>query len=238
MTSTAAPARNFNRTLALARGAYFKWAAADDVCGRSFVRRCLERFDEANGPTALCYPKTTVIDDDGEPVAEFEDEFEILEDRPSDRLSHFLSVRTEYHPVFGLIRTDLLRRTRGIGSFVASDVVVLAELALQGRFLEVPERLFLRRFHDATSVRANPDPDARAEWFDPARRGGAVLPWSRLTFELGRSVARADLPLAERARCEAVLTRRWALPYTRVIGGEVKAAARTQARSVLPRVRP
>lgn len=225
---------NFNRTLAVARGSYFKWAAADDLVAPTFVSACLRGFATGPSSTVLCYPKTTTIDEEGYPVGDFEDELDLPEATASARLAHFLSVRTEYHPVFGLIRRSALERTRAIGSFVASDIVLLAELCLLGQFREIPERLFLRRFHAATSVRANPGAQARAEWFDPARRGGSALPWTRVTTELARSVARADLPFGERLRAEGALARRWALPWWRVIGGEVRAAARTRVRGCGP----
>ena len=57
--------------------------------------------------------------------------------------------------LFGLMRRDALNRTRLHGAYPSSDYVLLAELALLGRFLYVPERLFFRRIHPAMSRRAN-----------------------------------------------------------------------------------
>jgi glycosyltransferase involved in cell wall biosynthesis len=222
---------NFNRTLDLATGRWFKWAACDDLCAPSFIRRCVETFEDGPASMVLAYPKTTIIDEDGQPVREFEDGFDLRERTPHERLAHLLAVRTDYHPVFGLIRTDALKRTRAIGGYVGSDVALLVELCLMGQFYEVPDRLFLRRIHPGTSVLANPGANERAEWFDPVGRGGARFPFTRLTGEFVRIVADADLTMGEKLRCETAVARRWAVPYARAMGGELKAALRQVARA-------
>src|SRR3712207_2828980 len=49
------PAWNFNRLVPLARGEFFRWAAADDLIAPTYVQRCVEALD-AN-PQAVCaYP--------------------------------------------------------------------------------------------------------------------------------------------------------------------------------------
>ena len=40
-----------------------------------------------------------------------------------------------------------LRQTHLLGAYVASDVNLLAELSLYGKFFELPHRLYSRRFH-------------------------------------------------------------------------------------------
>ena len=225
-TTNRGAAWNFNRTLDLASGRWFKWAACDDICSPSFIRRCVEAFEVAPDSIVLAYPKTVIIDEAGKRVRDFEDGFDLRQPAPHERLAAMLSVRTDYHPVFGLIRTDALRRTQAIGNYVASDVALLVELCLMGEFHEVPERLFLRRIHPGTSVLANPGASERAEWFDPAGGGGARFPFTRLTGEFLRIVAAADLGPAEKARCESAVVRRWAVPYARAMGGELKAAAK------------
>lgn len=217
---------NFNRTFQLSRGRYFKWAAADDECRPEFVARCVDVLERADRSTVLCYPRTYVIDAESRVTGDFTDAMALEDDRPSQRLARFLRCRTEYHPVFGVIRTEALRRTQLIGGFVASDVALLAELAIAGRFVEIPERLFGRRFHAATSVNANPHPGDRAAWFDPASRGSVVLPVVQLTRALARCAWTADIDPLEKVRCLASIGRHW-LPYRwRDIGGEIRLAGR------------
>lgn len=234
-TENRGAAWNFNRTLDLARGRFFKWAAYDDLCAPGFVARCHDVLAHGSPSVVLAYPRTLVIDDDDVVVDEWDDGLDLREPAPHDRLAHLLG-RPEFHAVFGLIRTDVLRATRGIGPFVASDVALLAELALAGTFHEVPDRLFLRRFHAGTSVNANPGYADRAAWFDPARSGRLTFAMARMTWELLDRVRAADLGPAEKARCGAAVVRHWTLPHGREAGGEVKIAARALAGRLRARV--
>jgi glycosyltransferase involved in cell wall biosynthesis len=218
---------NYNRVLALARGPYFKWAADDDVCEPTFLRRCLDEL-EAWPEAVLAFPRTLLIDADGRPAGELDDDdLDLRDPDPVDRLARLLRHRVEWHPVFGVIRTGPLRRTAGIGAFPLADVALLAELAVLGRFHQVPERLFLRRYHDRRSVVANPSFRAHAAWYRPDRPAGRpVLPHARLVRELLARAARAPLPPPDRARAAAAVLRWWAGPHWRHIGGEVKVALR------------
>lgn len=224
---------NFNRAFGLARGEYFKWAACDDECLPGFLPACVEALDDAPDDVVLCYPKTALIDEESRVVGTFEDDLELRQPRPHQRLAGLLRSNTEYHPVFGVIRADVLRATRLIDTFVASDIALLAELALAGGFVEVPERLFARRFHAGTSMRANPRAEDRAAWFDPAHGARPVLPLTRLTAAFAGSVRRSVLPLGEKWRCLAAIQRHWLLPRLRDVAGELKHAAAAEAQRSL-----
>ena len=185
---------NYNAVLARARGEHFKWAADDDVCEPSFFRQCLEPL-RADAGLVVSYPRTILIDEVDTPIGPLDDsDLELRSTDPVARLAQLLAHRVEWHPVFGVIRTDVLRRTRGIGSFVYADIALLAELALLGRFHQVPEPLFLRRYHEGRSGAANPEFVAHLAWYDPPLgRQRAVLPNARLVRELLRRVREAPL---------------------------------------------
>ena len=55
-----------------------------------------------------------------------------------------------------MIRTDALRKTRLFPRYQGGDKRPLGELSLYGKFVEVPEFLLLRRFHEEASSRNNP----------------------------------------------------------------------------------
>ncbi|ABW15893.1 glycosyl transferase family 2 [Parafrankia sp. EAN1pec] len=216
---------NYNRLVRLAAGTYFKWAAHDDLCAPSLVSRCVAGLEAGPRDAVLAYPKTALIGLDDAVIGDFEDEMDLREEQPHERLKHFLSTRTEYHPVFGVIRTEVLGGTSLIGRYVGSDVVLLAELALRGKFIEVPERLFLRRFHAGTSMNANPGARERASWFDPKRRVPA-MPMTERTVRMAITICSCELlGHVERVRCLAALGQHWARPYARHMGGEVRAIA-------------
>ena len=222
---------NYNQVLALARGRYFKWAADDDLCAPSFVRRCVETLEASPG-TVVAWPRTILIDEHGDELRPMDDrQLVLLDPDPVARLSRLLHNREEWHPVFGVVPTAVLRQTRGIGSFVLADAALLAELALLGTFRQVPEPLFLRRYHEGRSLVANPSFVAHVAWYDPAQASKtAVLPQARLSQELLRRTTTAPLPARDRLRASAVVLRDWSAPHWRHIGGELKMAARAWSR--------
>jgi len=218
---------NYNRVLELARFPFFKWAAADDVCRPTFLTRCLEQLVEDGEGVVVSYPETTLVDIDGADMGPIDDsDLAVADDDPARRLDQLLRNRFEWHPVFGVMRTDVLRTTRGIGVFPMADVVLLAEMALRGRFRQVPERLFLRRYHEQRSIAAGPSFVEQVAWYDPARRARFALPQARVSTELMKAVARAPIGPVTTVRAGTAVFRRWMLPHWRHIGGEMKIAAR------------
>ena len=52
---------------------YFKWAAADDLCGPTFLSRCLEQMIDGGEGSVIAYPETTLIDVDGADMGPLDD---------------------------------------------------------------------------------------------------------------------------------------------------------------------
>lgn len=164
---------NFNNAFKLSRGKYFKWAAHDDFVAPIYLERCLDVL-ENDSTVVLTYPKTIVVDRKGKLIEHFEDNLHLPHASPSRRFWKYLMeyhFPRQCHPVFGLIRSDILRKTALIGNYVDSDRVLLGELALRGKIIEIDDRLFYRRVHLQSSVRAFPEYRDRVIWFDPRKRG-------------------------------------------------------------------
>lgn len=220
---------NYNRLAAQARGAYFKWAAADDVCAPAFVSACVAALEEAGPRTVIAFPRSDLVDERGERIGPVDDaRLAVTAPAPSARLRQLLANRFEWHPVFGVMRTVVVRATRLIGPYVASDIVFLAEMAMRGRFVQVPEILFLRRYHAERPLVASLRFADQARWFDSSRGGGASFPQANVSLELLRAVRRSGLPATETARCTVATARSYILPHWRHMGGEVKLAARAR----------
>ena len=120
--------------------------------------------------------------------------------RQSDRLAARLRARrcTE---VFGVIRRDALHDTAPIADHVGSDRTLLIELALRGRFLGIPEILFLNRDHPERFTRRHRTLHAQAAWYSAARPHRRVLrTWIMYETSLDL-VRRLVAPPAERRRC-------------------------------------
>lgn len=179
---------NYNRTVDFAAGRYFKWASHDDVLEPAFLSRCAAVL-EARPDVVLCFPRAVEIDSDGNTL--FEHAPIAYDDTCGHRrVRSILGKQTPCLEAFGLMRRDALLRTRRIGAYTSSDRVLFIELALQGRFHEVPESLFRHRRHDQQSVRAIPDARMRNAWFDPDLAGRRSSPTWRLLKEYGRALLR------------------------------------------------
>jgi glycosyltransferase involved in cell wall biosynthesis len=196
-------AGNYNKVFELARGEFFKWAAHDDECHRGMVRRCVEVLDRAPASVVMVYPLGELIDEHGKTLREPLDRIESRDPRPHRRLSRLLWSLNMCDPVFGLIRTEYLRKTQLIGRFFGADYVLLGELAMLGEIRELDEVLFRLRAHPKRSMKANRNARNRAAWYDPsAARKRFVMPdWERMVWELLRSAWHAPLPRGERLKC-------------------------------------
>jgi glycosyltransferase involved in cell wall biosynthesis len=200
---------NYNRVTELARGKYIRHAAHDDVLAPENVERCVAVM-EADDAVGLCYPQMSRIDEDGAVIDTYANSLHLRDPDPVVRWRRFHRLCDDgsmCDPVFGLFRGSVLRATPVLGRFAAADVVLLAEVALRGQIHEVPEVLFFERWHAGTSVNANPTPDDRAAWFDPAARGRWEnhLPHYRWLREYLAIIARVPLAPQQRAACAAVL---------------------------------
>ena len=197
---------NFNRAFTLTRSEYFKWSAYDDLCEPTFLEQCVPALD-TQPRAVLVFPKTRLIDERGELVRDHEDGLVLSQRTAHERLGKLVAALGYANPVYGLIRSSALRRTRLLGDYPSADYVLLAELALLGEFAELPQRLFLRRIHPQMSRRQNPDPASAAIWFRPDAHARFRAESSRLCLEHLRAIIRAPLSRAERLRCFATFAR-------------------------------
>jgi len=200
------PARNYNRCIELARGGYFKWSSADDVCAADFIEKCVKVLD-ADPSVVLAYPRTSIIDTEGKEVSRYGYELELSDPRPYVRLARLLHVNHKMHgahELYGVMRTEALRSTPGMRMHVRGDSALLARIALLGRLQRVEEYLFLNRDHTDRSSRYLPKKMVRggsrlarylgagplpsSEWWDGSLRGKIVFPEWRVLGEYVRAV--------------------------------------------------
>jgi glycosyltransferase involved in cell wall biosynthesis len=216
-------APNFNAVLAEARAPYFRWAAHDDLVEPTYLEKCVALLD-ARPEVVLCHSDVVKIDENDARIGSYPR----LLDRAASAsaVRRFRALLLTPHPcfdVFGLMRTDVLRRTIAIGSFTSSDRVLLAELALHGPFAWVDEPLFLSRDHGSRSIRRNVY--QRAGWFDTkSGRRRVVLPFWRLGHEYARSILRVPLSTLDRLRAYATVSE-WRVRHAIDLARDLKWAA-------------
>lgn len=212
-------AGNYNRTLDLSRGEYFKWAAHDDICLPTFLEKCVAVLDQ--DPTVVvAYPKTAVIDEQGRVL--YYDNFKLATDATSapKRYATLINVNHRLHGVpeiFGLMRASALKMACPHGAYARADSVILVRLCLLGRFFEVSEYLFYSRRHSSQSITQIPrwiregrsrlsrflgtGPIPPTEWWDRSKMGRITFPEWRILREYSAAISRAPLYLLERLRC-------------------------------------
>ncbi len=189
---------NFNHTVELARGEYFKWAAHDDVLAPSFLEQCVAALD-SSPRCVLAAPRTVKIDEQGNEQVRVGMRLRTESSSAATRFHDLIRVPHGCYQGSGLIRITALRMTPLIDIYAGSDRVLLARLGLIGEFYEVPEYLFFSRSHSAQSVRSNRYD--RMWWFDPTKQGHIALPAWRIFGELVECVCEVPLSSADRARC-------------------------------------
>lgn len=200
-------AANFNAVFALRHpdARYFKWAAADDTYDPRYLGAVLELL-RGDDTVALAHSLADDIDEEGRHLRSWGDQG-LQADHP-DVAVRFASLSRTHHEcfgIFGLMRVETLAGTRGLGYYAESDRVLLAEVSLRGRLVDVPEELFHRRQHSGRSVNTHPTARDRIAWFNPDQVGRPVFPEWRLGRGYLGAVAAAPLPARDRARCLATL---------------------------------
>jgi len=215
---------NFNRVFELSRGEYFKWAAADDVCDGTLVERCVNVLD-AEPDIVLCHARTQKIDAAGAPIAGVADPTDggfpagwfagaagKRRHRPDGScrsaprrfadvlLSSGWGVRCS-----GLFRSHELAKTPLIQPYYGYEKVMMADLALRGRFHDLPEVLFYQRVHAAASSQLQTAHERQR--FQSAAKPSKSSPRLRLLGGYLRAIAGGPVSISEKALCYAWLAR-------------------------------
>lgn len=212
---------NHNVCFEMSRSPYFLWLMHDDALGPQALELCVAALDADPG-LVLAYPRTTEIDADSQRIGDYDEDLDLADASPHRRLGKCLVNSIQCCAALGLIRSDALQKTHLIGKYRGSDHILLAELAMLGRFREVPERLFLHRMHEGSSLVANKDNGQIMQWYDTSYRGkGRYFKW-RMFWGFLAGVAGSPVGVIEKVRCFWEL-RRWAIPLLRNVGGRYKA---------------
>jgi glycosyltransferase involved in cell wall biosynthesis len=195
-------AGNHNHVFTLARGELFKWASHDDLYGATLLERCVEALDE-RPDYILAHSYNATIDSRGRIIEPYD--YRIPTDSPS-AAARFRGLL--YAPggddFYGVIRSAALRRVRPHGSYHHADRTFVMDMAMQGRFHQVPELLYFRRDHETRAERANPSVRSRCANLDP-KRGKGFNPTARLLAEYALGyvdlIRRAPISAAEKRTC-------------------------------------
>jgi glycosyltransferase involved in cell wall biosynthesis len=201
-------APNHNLVFKLASSPYFKWLAHDDLMAPDYLLKCLSAFDE-NPSLALCHSKTRKIDEYGKSIGTYSHTLKIDSPKLYERFGAliYLEKKPAWCMIFGVIRSNILKKTALFGDYISSDMTLLAEISLHGPFCEVPEYLYSRRDHPhAYSAKyyvntTSPNPFEKLRWWNPNINRAIALPYWKICSEYVNAVKRASLKWSERVLC-------------------------------------
>lgn len=199
-------AANFNRVFHAGKSKYFKWAAHDDELGPEYLRKCVDIL-EASKDIVLCHSQVNVISETGSVIRHNPiDTCPLESESASERFNALILTDLDIYEVFGVIRRKSLEKTPLIGSYIASDRSLRAQLGLQGKFAILPDSLFLCRDHPERSICAMPAHHMRGQWFDPKLKGRFVFPHWRILSEYFKCIARVtELSAREKFDCQVAV---------------------------------
>jgi glycosyltransferase involved in cell wall biosynthesis len=204
---------NYNRVFELARGEYFTWAADDDIHLPTFLSKSVEVLDRH--PEVLwCFCRHSHIDSDGRvlSVAEGRDA-SFLNTTGWDRTSpkphqRFQSILLSHSGVdiYALHRRATVATTGVYQPYYGSEKVLLGELALLGKYYEIPETLFHLRVHPKASGSLKTEAELQ-HYIDPHVQPRFSFMRLRLLHAHWDALHRFKLGFVERTRCYLVLMR-------------------------------
>ena len=198
--------RNIGQTLNLnwvflqSRGEYFKWCGGHDILHPSCLSHCVAEMDPRPS-VVCCYPIVGAIEDDGTPVAGLE--WTRMDTRTmnlNSRINTILWGLSGCDPLFGLSRSDALRRTRLFRNVVCNDSLVLFELSLMGHVAFIPETLVFLRRHRSPETYHEYMARYRRMWY-PEGRSPHFRLWCgnwRYLYEHIRSILFGPVPFEKK----------------------------------------
>jgi glycosyltransferase involved in cell wall biosynthesis len=205
---------NHNRVFDLSNGEFFEWASADNVLTPTYIERCVDVL-VANPQFVLAHSRCTIIDEFRGEERRHEAEYNLGSPDAIERL-HQLFTHTigMNDPIFGIIRSSVLRQTHLLKSYIGADDGLLVELALKGPFGFVPDYLIRLRSHPGAyhaikkkKVDLTEDSD-EAVWFDSSnRRKRLVFPHWRRMREYSLVVCQSEHSVASKLRMLAFMGR-------------------------------
>lgn len=227
---------NFCRVFELSSGELFKWAAHDDEHEPEFLARCVAALD-ADPTVVLVYTQFRAIDEHEATLGIRSTGLDTASCRVARRFREL--VRQDYPCVacYGVVRSEVMRRTRMLQNYADCDRVLLAEIGLEGRILELAEPLFVRREHRNRSVWQFRSRQTRNAWFDPSKAGRPAFPYTKQFAGYLGAIGRAGISPVDRVQCGGVMAR-WLMRNMDGIREDVIFAARFAVRPMKRRLIP
>lgn len=197
---------NFNRVFQLSSSEYFKWASANDIVEPEMLAKCVEVLD-GEPEIVMCYPRTKIFSDASSAAEKYQDNCHLVSSRPSIRFIGLLENMKLNNVMNGMIRSEVLKKTKLIENYFSSDVNLIAEIALYGKIFEIPEYLFLRRLEKESSTALKSAEGVHEHYYPERKKSMRFQQWI-MTFKNFAAIARVDVDVREKVALYTYLIRR------------------------------
>lgn len=189
---------NYNELFRKCKTEYFKWQSSSDYCDRAFLTACVSVLN-SNPDVVLVCPKVWLENEFGE-LSTYDGDFGLGMDDPAARFAYLCDNIQLCNLFNGVMRADVLSGTPLNKSFYGSDIVLLAELALRGKFVLIPDRLWYRRMTPSTASKLH-SVEQRAAFFTGAPSSiGKYVTWKKM-YALLVAVIRSGSDYRTQLRC-------------------------------------
>lgn len=195
-------AENLSRLALQASGRYFMWADQDDIRDKTFVSKAVAAL-EADPEAVLCHSHTGAFMGDPDDV-----QFVVTlhgvrgEKSRVRRYFNFLRYFSDT-ALYGLIRTDALKKTKLIRKDLGAANALLFDLLLRGKFIELPEVLY---YYSARGMRNRPSAKEEYERMNPGKEKPLLyIPFLVVALNQTRDLGRSPLGWLEKVEIASVL---------------------------------
>ena len=221
-------AENFHLTLLLSKGKYFMWASADDARRPEMIARCVEVL-EANPEAVLAYTHTELLDPATGTRRKYFDSYRLDQEDLAERYVSLIQSLDLGNAIYGLYRRSVQSTippfARGSSRFIAfTDAVFLANVVLQGKVIQIPEMLFIRRRGKSKAWTDNIAYIERCA-FPNFLTNGVTLPASESIQEHVRDLMASTLPVETKLRLNQITYEIYSNRWGNALSFEINRAA-------------
>lgn len=220
-------AANFGAVFSGTTSEFFMWLSGDDLLSADYLASCIDALIEEPALIGV-FTEADGIDEHGTSMGRFLEKSGLNRDS-DDRPTRFNAAvhATVGFAMFGVYRTEVLKRSPLLQPYVGSDRVLAGALALLGPIRELPQVSFHRRVHAAQYSRAVNSNRHRYLSYAGHSAPRFRLLWTTRLVTLATIVWRTPAPLAERLQLERIVFGSF---LWRIVKGEITMLMRTGAK--------
>jgi glycosyltransferase involved in cell wall biosynthesis len=203
-------APNYNLAFQNSRGRYFKWLAHDDYLEPEYLEATARVLD-ARPEAVMCNTVVRYIRGDRSTIGYYDSGLSHADAAsPAARFAAMVLPSHSCVDFFGLLRREAMQDSLLHGSYHSADRAFLAQMALRGRLVQLPQPLSVMREHGDRYTRRKGTPAEILQWHDASVRSQIALPTWRLYADYLNMVHHERLSIGARLRCYGVLAEWWA----------------------------